>query len=425
MRKVENVILKGNICYSQDSKNLIIEENSFLVCEDGKSAGVFREIPEKYCDFEVRDYGECLIVPGCVDLHLHAPQFAFRGFAMDLDLLEWLDTVTFPEEARFSDLEYANRAYQMFADTMKKSATTRAVIFGTIHTEATICLMDWMEATGLKTYVGKVNMDQNCPEMLRESSGKSVEATKRWISRVEGAYQNVKPILTPRFIPSCSGQLLEGIADLQRQYHLPVQSHLSENPNEISWVHELYPDTQCYGEAYEKYGLFGENGNTVMAHCIYSDEKELELMKKRGVWIAHCPQSNMNLSSGIAPVRTYLERGMKIGLGTDMAAGFSESIFRAMGEAVQMSKMRWRLVDQSQPPLKLEEAFFLGTKGGGSFFGKVGSFEKGYEMDAIVLNDAKLPYPHALSVRQRLERMIYLSDDRHIQAKYVCGSQIF
>ena len=151
----------------------------------------------------------------------------------------------------------------------------------------------------------------------------------------------------------------------------------------------------------------------------------MELLKKRGVWVAHCPQSNINLSSGIAPIRIYLDQGIRVGLGTDLAAGFSISVLRAMGEAIQMSKMRWRLIDQNQKPLRLEEAFFLGTKGGGSFFGKVGSFEKGYEMDAVVLDDTALPYPHPLSVRQRLERMVYLSDDRHIKAKFVCGRQIF
>ena len=422
----KNFILKGNICYSRDKNNIVIKEKAFLVCKNGKSEGVFEQIPKEYQDFEVKDYGECLIIPGCVDLHLHASQFAFRGFGMDLELLDWLNTITFPEEALYKEPEYAERAYGIFADTIKKSETTRAVIFGTIHTDATNCLMDHMEKTGIKTYVGKVNMDRNAPDFLCEKSAESsIEETEKWIEKTSEKYENVKPILTPRFVPSCSDKLLDGIGKLHRTYQIPVQSHLSENPSEVSWVKELHPDTVCYGEAYDKFGLFGENGKTIMAHSVYSDEKEMELLKKRGVWIAHCPQSNVNLSSGIAPIRTYLDRGIRVGLGTDLAAGFSISILRAMGEAIQMSKMRWRLVDQSQKPLRLEEAFFLGTKGGGSFFGKVGSFEEGYEMDAIVLDDTKLPYPHPLSIHQRLERMIYLSDDRHIKAKFVCGKQIF
>ncbi|MDO4453898.1 MAG: amidohydrolase family protein [Eubacteriales bacterium] len=422
----KNIILKGNICYSKDSSRIVIRENSFLICKDGKSEGVFEQIPEEYRNFELQDYGNALIIPGCVDLHLHASQFAFRGFGMDLELLDWLNTITFPEEAQYQEAEYAQRAYHIFADTIKKSETTRAVIFGTIHTDATIQLMDEMEKTGIKTYVGRVNMDRNAPDILCEKSADiSLEETEKWIDQTSQRYENVKPILTPRFVPSCSNELLCGIGKLQKKYGLSVQSHLSENPSEVSWVQELHPDTSCYGEAYDKYGLFGENGKTIMAHSVYSDEKEIELLKKRGVWVAHCPQSNINLSSGIAPIRTYLDRGIRVGLGTDLAAGFSISILRAMGEAIQMSKMRWRLIDTNQKPLRLEEAFFLGTKGGGSFFGKVGSFEKGYEMDAVVLDDTTLPYPHPLSVRQRLERMIYLSDDRHIKAKFVCGKQIF
>ncbi len=421
-----NLILKGNLCYSQDSKNLIMAKNSFLICENGKSVGIFQKIPEKYQNFIIKDYGDCLIIPGCTDLHLHAPQFAFRGFGMDLELLDWLENITFPEEAKYADLEYADRAYQMFAENIKKSATTRAVIFGTIHIKSTICLMDYMEKTGLKTYIGKVNMDQNAPEFLCEkNAGDSLRATKEWLEQVQNRYENVKPILTPRFIPSCSDKLLLELGNMEKQMKIPVQSHLSENPDEISWVHELHPDTDCYAEAYDKYGLLGNHEKTIMAHCIYSENKELELLKRDSVWIAHCPQSNVNLASGIAPVRTYLENKMNIGLGTDIAGGFSESILRTMGDAIQMSKIRWRLVDQTQAPLKLEEVFFMGTKGGGSFFGKTGSFEKGHEMDAVILDDTDLPYPHSISLRQRLERMIYLSDDRHIKAKYVKGKQIF
>ena len=421
-----NLILKGNLCYSQDSKNLIMAKNSFLICENGKSVGIFQKIPEKYQNFIIKDYGDCLIIPGCTDLHLHAPQFAFRGFGMDLELLDWLENITFPEEAKYADLEYADRAYQMVAENIKNSATTRAVIFGTIHIKSTICLMDYMEKTGLKTYIGKVNMDQNAPEFLCEkNAGDSLRATKEWLEQVQNRYENVKPILTPRFIPSCSDKLLLELGNMEKQMKIPVQSHLSENPDEISWVHELHPDTDCYAEAYDKYGLLGNHEKTIMAHCIYSENKELELLKRDSVWIAHCPQSNVNLASGIAPVRTYLENKMNIGLGTDIAGGFSESILRTMGEAIQMSKIRWRLVDQTQAPLKLEEVFFMGTKGGGSFFGKTGSFEKGHEMDAVILDDTDLPYPHSISLRQRLERMIYLSDDRHIKAKYVKGKQIF
>lgn len=147
-------------------------------------------------------------------------------------------------------------------------------------------------------------------------------------------------------------------------------------------------------------------------------------MKNNQVYVAHCPQSNMNLSSGIAPVRRFLSEGIPTGLGSDMAAGYSTSIFRAMADAIQCSKMRWRLVDDTQKPLTVEEAFYLGTKGGGAFFGKVGSFEEGYEFDALILDDSNIAHPQELTVRDRLERMIYLSDDRHITEKYVSGRKV-
>ena len=147
-------------------------------------------------------------------------------------------------------------------------------------------------------------------------------------------------------------------------------------------------------------------------------------MQARGVFIAHCAQSNTNLASGVAPVRAYLDRGMKVGLGTDIAGGFSLSVFHAMADAVQASKRRWRLLDDSLRPLTVPEAFYLGTKGGGEFFGKVGSFEEGYEFDAVVLDDSGFPHPQALTPVERLERILYLDDGRCVRGKYVAGARV-
>ena len=162
-----------------------------------------------------------------------------------------------------------------------------------------------------------------------------------------------------------------------------------------------------------------------MAHCVYSSDAELSLMKDRGVFIADCPQSNTNLSSGIAPVRRYLEEGLHIGLGTDIAGGHSLSMLRAIADAIQVSKLRWRLVDDSQKPLSLEEAFYMATMGGGSFFGKVGTFAEDYEFDALILDDSRLRHPQPLNSRERLERLIYLADDSCIAGKYISGNKIF
>ena len=419
--------LKGAVCFSTDSTHLTCLEDAYIVCKDGKTVGVFSELPDQFHGIPCHDFSKHLIIPGMNDLHLHAPQYAFHGMYMDLELLDWLNTVTFPEESRYSDLDYAAKAYSIFADDIKKSATTRASIFGTLHVDATELLMDLMEETGLKTFIGKVSMDRNgSPSLQEKSAVVSSMETVRWLDNITGKYKNVKPILTPRFTPSCSDELMSSLADIQRTYRLPVQSHLSENLGEIAWVKELCPGTSFYGEAYDQFGLFGgKQCPTIMAHCVYSSDAEISLMKERGVYIAHCPQSNTNLSSGIAPARQYLEEGLNIGLGTDIAGGHTLSMLRAIADTIQVSKLRWRLVDNSLQPLSLEEAFYMATMGGGAFFGKVGTFAEGYEFDALILDDSRLRHPQPLTARERLERLIYLSDDSCITGKYVSGNKIF
>lgn len=419
-------ILKGNIVYSKSTEELCILEGQYLVCEDGKVQGIYETLPDAYKDAPITDYGECLIIPGLTDLHVHAPQYAFRGMGMDMELLEWLETTTFPEEAKYQDLEYAKKAYGIFADNLRKSATTRACIFGTIHRDATLLLMDMLEQSGLVTYVGKVNMDRNCPDYLREESAEeSGIQTVEWIKDVlHRKYQNTMPILTPRFTPSCSDELMENLKKIQMYYGIPVQSHLSENPGEIEWVKELCPWSAFYGDAYDQFGLFGADCRTVMAHCVYSGEEERARMKENGVFVAHCPESNINLSSGVAPVRTFLEEGISVGIGSDVAGGSTENLFTAMALAIQGSKLRWRMLDDSLKPLTLEEVFYIATKGGGAFFGDVGSFEPGFEFDAVVLDDSRLIHPQELEVKSRLERMIYLADEREVCAKYVRGKEV-
>ena len=407
-------LMKGNLCHTPAKDRLEIFEHAYLLCRNGRCGGVFSGIPPEYAGVPVRDYGDCLILPGMVDLHIHAPQYVYRGTGMDDELLVWLNRCAFPEEARYADIAYAERAYRIFARAMDRSATTRAVIFGTIHRDATLCLMDLMEQTGIVSYVGKVNMDRNAPPALTEAGPeRSAFDTFGFVNAaIRRKYRRTRPILTPRFIPSCSDSLLNELSEIQRAYRLPVQSHLSENPGEIRLVQSLVPEAAFYGDAYDRFGLFGRGARTVMAHCVYSSDEEVARIRKNGVWIAHCPGSNMNVASGIAPIRKYLDLGLRMGLGSDVAGGQTESMFRAVTDAVQVSKLYWRCLDPGARPLSFSESLYLATKGGGSFFGKVGSFETGYEFDAIVLDDSSLPSPRPLSVRDRLERAVYLGLDR-------------
>jgi guanine deaminase len=413
------------IC-SETPQKLYTAQNAWVICENGFSAGVFRELPERYRNLPVYDYGDSLILPGLIDLHLHAPQYPNRALGMDLELLEWLRLVAFPEEARYADLAYAERAYTRFAEDLKKSATTRACVYATIHTPATERLMEILDETGLDVFVGRVNMDRNAPEDLCEKDAQtSLAETERWISDSVGRYRNVRPILTPRFLPSCSDELMEGLGALQKKYKLPVQSHLSENTSEVAWVKKLAPDAVSYGHAYDRFGLFGGGYPAIMAHCVYSTPEEVDLMERRGVFVAHCPQSNTNLASGVAPVRRYLDRGLPMGFGTDVSGGHSLSVFRTAEEAISVSKLRWRLLDPTLSPITVPEAFYLATKGGGAFFGKVGGFGEGFLFDALVVDDSRMAAGRELSLFERLEKVVFLSDDRDIRAKFVNGSCIF
>lgn len=426
MKQKQTFALKGNLIYTKEIGTLEILEQHYLVCEEGKMQGIYPELPEQLCGIPVEELGDRLIIPGLTDLHVHAPQYSFRSLNMDMELLEWLETNTFPEESKFQDLDYAKKAYGIFTENVKHSATTRACIFATIHNEATLLLMDQLEEAGIAAMVGKVNMDRNSPDYLRETSAEeSAKATRAWIQAVaERHYERVQPILTPRFTPSCSDELMELLHGIQKETGLPVQSHLSENPGEIAWVQELCPWSEFYGDAYDHFGMFGGECRTIMAHCVYSGEEEIQRMKEHGVFIAHCPESNTNLSSGIAPVRRYLDEQIPVGLGSDVAGGTTENLFAAMRHAIQASKLRWRLSDQSLQPLNMEEVFYLASKGGGAFFGKVGSFEPGYEFDAVILDDARLEHPQTLTVKQRLERVIYLGDEREVAGKYVAGRKV-
>jgi len=415
--------LKGMCMYSKTQQKIEVLDG-YVISVEGMCQGVYENIPKEFEGITVHDYTGNLIIPGLIDLHLHAPQYPFRGTGMDLELLEWLDTYTFPEESKYADIEYAKKAYSIFMKDFKNSPTTRACIFGTIHNEATLLLMDMLEDTGMKTMVGKVNMDRNCPDYLKEeNSEKSIEDTIKFIKYAQENYKNTVPILTPRFIPTCSDDLMVSLGKLKEEYHLALHSHLSENKAEIEWVRNLCPESDSYGDAYERRGSFDQSGKTIMAHCVYLTEEEEDLLKRRNVFIAHCPESNMNLASGIAPISRYLKKGLKVGLGSDLAAGSFINLFHAMSSAIQSSKLYWRLVDETDAPLTVEEVFYMGTKGGGAFFGNVGSFEKGYQMDAVVLSDDNIECSKDLTPKERLERIIYLGNNENVLSKYVDGKR--
>lgn len=420
---MNKIVLKGDIIFTSEKDNFQIYENSYIIIEEGRVVKIIDELEETYKSYDLRDYSGKLIIPGFTDLHLHAPQFPNRGLGLDKELIPWLDTYTFPEEGKYSDLEYSRKVFSRLINELWKNGTTRSAVYSTIYKESTKLLMDMFIESGLGSYVGKVNMDRNTADYLTEDTCQSSRDTLEIIEEYKNKSDLVKPIITPRFAPTCTPKLLKDLGELAKEHNIPLQSHLSENKSEVEWVKELFPESKNYASVYDEFNLLGQT-RTIMAHCVYNTDEEIDLMAKNGVYAAHCPYSNYNLSSGTMPVREYLNKGVPVGLGSDISGGHSISIPNVIVGTIQASKMIWLETNKELEALKFTEAFYLATKGGGSFFGKVGSFEEGYEFDALVIDDSSLSDINDLTIEERVQKFVYIGDDRNIIEIYVQGKQI-
>ena len=420
---MNTTILKGIIISAPALGQLDVTQNGYLIAENGTVLGVYPELPEQYRGAAVEDFGDCLIVQSFADMHLHAPQYPMIGTGMDLPLLDWLNAYAFPTEARFADPDYARTIYRRLAQELVSNGTTRVCMFSSLHTDATLILMEELERAGVTGYVGKVNMDRNnAPGVLEETTEESMRETLRWLDGCS-AFSHVHPMLTPRFTPSCTDELMAFLGKLAAERKLPVQSHLSENQAEMAWVRELHPDCQQYWETYAKYGLW--NDRTVMAHCVWSDARERAAMKEAGVLAVHCANSNQNICSGVAPVRVLLDEGVQVALGSDIAGGDQLHMFDVTASALRASKARRILDDWQTPFLTVPEAWYLATSAGAAFFGEKPGFATGNPLHALVLDDSSLPQPHPLTAEERLERSLYLRQPNAIRAVWSAGRKVF
>lgn len=405
-------VLKGHIVHAPQLGALSITEHGFLVLRDGAVEGIYHTLPAAYAHAPVHDYGDALIMQSFADMHLHAPQYPMLGMGMDLPLLDWLNTYTFPTEARFADNDYARSTYRRLASDLITNGTTRVCMFSSLHTEATWILMEELEQAGVTGYVGKVNMDRNgLPGVLQETAEESLRETLRWLDGCQ--FPHVKPILTPRFTPSCSNELMAALGKLSSERGLYVQSHLSENTGEIAWVKELHPDCQRYWETYDKYGLWKDH--TLMAHCVHSDAAERAAIRGSGVVVVHCGDSNVNICSGLCPVRTMLREGLWVTLGSDIAGGAQLPMYKVVASSIRTSKARRICDDWQSDFLTVAEGYYLGTTAGHKYFGAGEGFAAGDRLHAIVLDDGDFPpSAHPLSVRERFERAIYMTHRHNI-----------
>ena len=417
-------LLHGDIVYSESRDSLTVRENAILAVEDGRVRGIYAPdgLPEEFRPLPVTDYGRSLIIPAFTDMHVHAPQYEERGIRMDLLLSDWLNQCTFPEEAKFADPDYARMVYRQFAQDLVRQGTLHAVIFATLHAGATDILMDLLEEQGIDAFVGKVNMDINSPAFLCETAEESLRGTEAWLERHSGTESRVRPILTPRFAPTCSFPLLQGLGALAKKYHTGVQTHLVESKWEAAESVSMYPECGSDAGIYERAGLLGE-GPSIFAHVIFPTAEDLRIMKKYGSFAVHCPDATTNIIAGIAPVAAEQAEGIRVALGSDVGAGHSLAVYRQAARAVQLSKLKEFYEPMESGTISFANAFYMATKEGGSLFGKTGSFEKGYDFDALVITgqeDAGVP----LDAAGRLERFCYTGDDRDIAARYMRGKKM-
>ena len=415
-------ILKGDLVSAPALGALSTVEQGCLILDDeGRILGTEKAVPQG-ADAELIDCGHALIMPSFVDMHLHAPQYPMLGMGMDLPLIDWLNTYTFETEARFSDLDFARRTYKRLASDLITNGTTRVCMFSSLHTDATLILMEELERAGVTGYVGKVNMDRNGGAHLQETTEESKRETLRWLDEC-ARFQYVKPILTPRFTPSCTDELMAWLGSLANERGLYVQSHLSENRSEIAWVKELHPDCAQYWETYAKYGLWKDH--TVMAHCVHSDARECAAMREHGIVVAHCAGSNINLCSGVSPVREMLQQGIWVTLGSDIAGGALLPMYKVVTMSIRASKIKRIETDWSEDFLTVPEAYYLGSTSGHRYFGAQGGFAAGDKLHAIVVDDSDFIGPtRPLSVRERFERAIYMMHRHNIVSVWSEGRRV-
>ncbi len=413
-------IYRGNIVYSLSIKELVELPRGYIAVNDGKVVGTYQNLPEEYKDLEIIDYGECLIIPSFTDLHVHAPQYPNRGIAMDLLLSDWLNEYTFKLEAKYKDQEFARKVYAAFVDDLIKHGTMHASIFATIHNEATDILVDCLEEKGIPSFVGKVNMDKDSPSFLVETTEESLKDTERFLKKHQGN-KYAKPILTPRFAPTCSFELLKKLGELADKYDVGTQTHIVESLWEKEEAKKCFEGCRCDMQIYKDAGLL-KHKPFIAAHFIYPSEEDIALLKECDGYAVTCPDATTNVIAGIMQTGKLMDLGMNLAIGSDISAGSYMGIYRQVASAVRLSKIK-NLYENDNRVITAKEAFYVATKGPGSLFGKVGSFEEGYDFDALIIDGLQDDFRN-ISPAELMERFCYSGDVSNIKKRFLRGKEI-
>ena len=407
---------------SSDSSALEFFEDGLLLVEDGRvvDVGDARHLQAQLADdIPVTEYPGKIIVPGFIDCHVHFPQLDIIA-SYGEQLLDWLNRYAYPAEAKFADEDHAHTIAAIFLDELLRNGTTTALVFGTVHPHSADAILAAAEARGMRVIAGKVLMDSNCPEELRDDPVSAYTDSKALIERWHGKGR-LGYAITPRFALTSSEEQLAAAGKLANEYpDVWVHTHLAENKAEVEQIARQFPDCRSYLDVYDQFGLLRER--SVFAHCLHMDDEDRRTMSTKGGAAAFCPTSNLFLGSGLFDLRTMREANIRCGLGSDVGGGTSLSMLKTASEAYKVLHLQ----DQALPAAR---ALYLATLGAAESLyldDKVGNFLSGMEADFVVLDPAGSSLSErrtrvATSIEETLFAITMLADDRHIAATYVAG----
>jgi guanine deaminase len=400
-----------------DDGLLIVEKG--LVREIGEADGLLSSLPE---DINIIDHRDNLIIPGMIDCHVHFPQIDIIA-SYGEQLLDWLNKYAYPAEQKFEDADHAAEVADFFVDELWRNGTTTALVFATVHPQSVDAIFEKALRKNMRLMSGKVLMDRNCPESLRDDVKSGYEDSLQLIDKWHGKGR-LSYAITPRFaVTSSEGQLAEAGRLASEHADVYVHTHLAENNDEVELIAKQFPWSRSYLDVYEHFGLLRKR--SVFAHCLHLDDQDRQSMADNGGAIAFCPTSNLFLGSGLFDLQKAAEKGIPVGLGTDVGGGTSLNVLRTASEAYKVLHLQ----DQALPPF---DAFYLATLGAARALyldDKIGNFEAGKEADFVVLDSGATSITARRlntsdDVAEKLFALIMLGDDRCVAATYLMGELV-
>jgi guanine deaminase len=399
-------------------------EDGILLIENGKVAqvGPAAELLPKLAGVEITEYRDALITPGFIDTHIHYPQTGMIA-SYGEQLLDWLNTYTFPTERQFEDKAHASDVAEIFLKELLRNGTTTALVFGSVHPQSVDAFFEQADKLNLRMIAGKVLMDRNAPDYLTDTAESGYAESKALIERWHGKGR-LHYAVTPRFAPTSTPEQLELAGKLLGEYpDLYMHTHLSENRKEIEWVKELFPERKGYLDVYDHHKLIGPRA--VFAHGVHLCDDECKRLAETGSAVAFCPTSNLFLGSGLFGLNKLEAHGVRVGLGTDVGAGTSFSQLQSLNEAYKIMQLQGKKLD----PFK---SLYLATLGGANALyldDKLGNFLPGKDADFLVLDYNATPLmsyrmQQAQSLEERLFALTMLGDDRAVKETFAAGVSV-